>query len=129
MTNTVFIKFNNIQEARAFNNQFYRLFTQKDIKESVCLYEMFECLKGNGWIEIPTGSLFMVHKRRSNFKEIFDIIEPILAPIFTTPMSEVKLDMIDERRLDVNQLMRDNCTLRTRAYMYKNGHLEDDTLI
>ena len=118
----MYLEFNNISEARQFSKYFYRLFVHKD-EGTIFIYNFFECEKGKGWVDIPKGSMFMRHKRRSNFKDIFDRIKPILSPIFTTPMREVKADMIDSRRLDVNQLMRDNCTLRTKAYLYKNGHI------
>ena len=121
----MYIEFNNIEDARVFNKQFYRLFVHKDSSSSVFLYYFFEGNKGKGWVEIPPGTLFMRHKRRSNFKLIFDKIKPILSTIFTTPIRQIKEEMTDSRRLDVNQLMRDNCILRTREYLISNGHLSD----
>ena len=119
----MYIKFKNISEARTFSKYFYRLFIHTPSSTTTHLYDSFQGDKGFGWVVIPKGSLFMRHKRRTNFKSIFDKIKPIISTIFTTPISEVKTDMIDKRRLDVNQFMRDNCTTRTRAYLYKNGHL------
>lgn len=118
----MYIEFNNISEARIFSRQFYKLFVHKE-ESTIFLYDVFKCELNKGWVEIPNDTLFMRHKRRSNFSDIFSRIKPILTPIFTTPIREVRSQMTDSRRLDVNKLMRDNCILRDRAYMYANGHL------
>lgn len=124
----MYIKFNNISDAREVSKQAYKLFTNKT-GVSTYLYHTFECLKGFGWLEIPTGELIMKHNKKSNFNYVFDTLTPILDPIFKTPLKDIKPQMIDQYTYDINEVFLSNTNAVDRQYLIDNEHIENDNNI